>query len=164
MSDTFRIRPFVPEDLSRLHEIRDAAFKPVFKSFRDIVGKEIADVAMANAEGEQGELLAEMCGEESAYTVLVLERGGRAVGFCGVKLDDKTKVGEIELIAVDPDCQGEGLGTALSEAAFECMRKAGMKAATVGTGGDPSHAPARRVYEKAGFGPTIPSVWMFRML
>lgn len=38
------------------------------------------------------------------------------------------------------------------------------EAATVGTGGDPSHAAARRAYEKAGFDAVIPSVWMFRKL
>jgi hypothetical protein len=39
-----------------------------------------------------------------------------------------------------------------------------MRVATVGTGGDPSHAPARRAYEKAGFDREIPSVWMYRPL
>jgi hypothetical protein len=39
-----------------------------------------------------------------------------------------------------------------------------MQAATVSTGGDPSHAPARRAYEKAGFSAQIPSVWFCRTL
>jgi hypothetical protein len=33
-----------------------------------------------------------------------------------------------------------------------------------GVGGDPSHIPARRAYEKAGFGPSLPNVWMYRVL
>jgi hypothetical protein len=37
------------------------------------------------------------------------------------------------------------------------MKEAGMQVATVSTGGDPSHAPARRAYEKAGFTASIPS-------
>jgi hypothetical protein len=41
---------------------------------------------------------------------------------------------------------------------------AGMRYATVGTGGDPSHEPARRAYEKAGFSVHIPSVYMYREL
>jgi hypothetical protein len=44
------------------------------------------------------------------------------------------------------------------------MRALGMEAATVGTGADPSHAPARRAYEKAGFGPALPSLWLYRLL
>ena len=41
---------------------------------------------------------------------------------------------------------------------------AGMRAATVSTGGDDSHAAARRAYEKAGFSARIPSVWLCRTL
>lgn len=44
------------------------------------------------------------------------------------------------------------------------MRNAGMRLPTMGTGGDPSHAPARRIYEKVGFGAAIPSVWLYKLL
>ncbi len=164
MSNRFHIRPFVSDDLSRLHEIRRAAFRPVFESFREIVGETIASVALVNAEDEQAELLDKICAEDSPQDILVIEQDAKVVGFCGVKVDPDTKVGEIDLNAVDPDAQGDGLGTALYEAALDHMRKAGMRVASVGTGGDPSHAPARRAYEKAGFGPSIPSVWMYRTL
>ena len=50
------------------------------------------------------------------------------------------------------------------ELVLERMREQGMLLATVGTGGDPSHAPARRAYEKVGFGPALPSVWLYRRL
>jgi hypothetical protein len=33
-----------------------------------------------------------------------------------------------------------------------------------GTDGEESHAPARRAYEKAGFGPAAPSVYLFKAL
>ena len=55
------------------------------------------------------------------------------------------------LLAVHPDHQNDGIGTALNEYALERMREAGMRIAVVGTGGDASHAPARRSYEKAGY-------------
>lgn len=164
MSKEFHIRPFAADDLSRLQEIRQAAFAPVFRSFREIVGEKIADVALEGAEREQAELLDKICEDESRQDVIIIEQDGKIVGFCGVKLDHDTGVGEIDLNAVHPDAQGNGLGTALYEAALDHMRKAGMKVASVGTGGDPSHAPARRAYEKAGFGPAIPSVWMYRAL
>jgi hypothetical protein len=50
------------------------------------------------------------------------------------------------------------------EFAIAQMKEAGMRVATVGTGGDPSHAPARRAYEKVGFAVQIPSVWLCRKL
>ena len=41
--------------------------------------------------------------------------------------------------------------TALTSFAVERLRDAGVRLAVADTGGDPGHAPARRVYEKAGF-------------
>ncbi len=35
--------------------------------------------------------------------------------------------------------------------ALEAIRQAGCRIAVVATGGDPGHAPARHVYERAGF-------------
>lgn len=61
-------------------------------------------------------------------------------------------MGEIYMIAVDPDFQGQGIGSALIEFALAWMKDAGMFVAMVETGGDLGHAPARRTYEKAGFG------------
>jgi GNAT superfamily N-acetyltransferase len=55
------------------------------------------------------------------------------------------------MLAVDPDEQDRGIGTALTEFATAWLRDAGMRVAMVETGGDPGHAPARRVYEKAGY-------------
>ena len=46
---------------------------------------------------------------------------------------------------------------------MEEMRTGGLKYVKVGTGGDPSHAAARRAYEKAGFVP-IPVVNYFKSL
>lgn len=79
-------------------------------------------------------------------------------------LNRDTKVGEIGLNAIDPAHAGKGLGTGMYDFSIGRMKEAGMKVATVGTGGDPSHAPARRAYQKAGFSVEIPSVWMCRML
>jgi hypothetical protein len=39
-----------------------------------------------------------------------------------------------------------------------------MELATVGTGGDRSHAPARRAYEKAGFIVGLPSIYLYQRL
>jgi GNAT superfamily N-acetyltransferase len=73
-------------------------------------------------------------------------------------------VGEIGLNAVDPAHARSGIGSAMYEFALGRMKGAGMKVATVGTGGDPSHAPVRRAYRKVGFDAEIPTVWMFKKL
>ncbi len=74
------------------------------------------------------------------------------VGFVAVKLDPESKMGEIYMVAVDPNFQGHGIGSTLIEFALAQMKDAGMSIAMVETGGDPGHAPARRTYEKLGFG------------
>lgn len=60
-------------------------------------------------------------------------------------------MGEIHVLAVDPDHQGRGIGKALMDASFSRTRAAGMRMIMVETGDDAGHAPARAVYEAAGF-------------
>jgi N-acetylglutamate synthase-like GNAT family acetyltransferase len=83
--------------------------------------------------------------------VWVAEQDGTVVGYIAYELHDNDKSGEVMLLAVHPDYQNDGIGTALNEFALDKMREAGMRLAVVGTGGDASHAPARRSYEKAGY-------------
>ena len=164
MIENCSIRAFEQDDLTRLHEIRAAAFKPVFRSFRTIVGEKIAQAAFTEAEREQADLLDRLCATASSHDVFVVEQAGEIVAFCSVTVDQASRIGEIDLNAVHPDFQGQGVGTWMFGIALDRLRTAGMRVATVGTGGDTSHAPARRAYEKAGFGAAIPSVYLYRLL
>jgi GNAT superfamily N-acetyltransferase len=69
----------------------------------------------------------------------------------------------VHFLAVHPAYQKRGVGSALNAFILEKMREAGMEVAMVSTGGDPSHAPARRVYEKAGYIP-LPIVNYYQKL
>lgn len=158
------MRPFEAGDLPRLHTIREAAFAPVFRSFRDMVGPEIAAIALADSEAEQATLLDAMCAPGSEWSVGVVSAGEDIVGFVSTKLDAETCVGEIGLNAVHPDHAGGGIGTWMYGEALAHLKIQGARVATVGTGGDPAHAPARRAYEKAGFGPAIPSIYAYKLL
>jgi ribosomal protein S18 acetylase RimI-like enzyme len=158
------IRPYIPADLLTLHAIRTAAFAPVFESFRDIVGPEIAALGLATAEQEQADLLEAIAKPDSGHSIAVAETDNAIAGFVSWKTDAATRIGEITLNAVHPDHGGKGVGTALYEHAIAALKVAGMQLATVGTGGDPSHAPARRAYEKAGFTVGLPSVYLYRRL
>jgi GNAT superfamily N-acetyltransferase len=84
--------------------------------------------------------------------VWVAEVGESVVGFVAIELDHPERgMGETSMLAVDPDYQGDGIGTALTEFALDRLQDAGMTVAMVETGGDPGHAAARRTYEKAGY-------------
>ena len=161
---SFLIRAYAPSDLPLLQSIRAAAFAPVFASFRAIVGPEIAALGLATAETEQAALLNAIAKPDSGYTIAVAEAGGVIAGFVSWKPNIAPGIGEITLNAVHPDHGGKGIGTALYNHALATLKSAGMQLATVGTGGDPSHAPARRAYEKAGFSVHLPSIYMYRKL
>ena len=161
---SFLIRAYAPSDLPTLHTIRAAAFAPVFASFRAIVGPEIAALGLATAEQEQAELLDAIAKPDSDHTIAVAETNGVIAGFVSWKPNIAPGTGEITLNAVHPDHGGKGIGTALYEHALAALKAAGMQLATVGTGGDPSHAPARRAYEKVGFSVGLPSVYLYRRL
>ena len=153
-----------PEDEPRLQVIRRAAFAPVFASFRSILGEEIYHLAQRRDDEAQEGLLTSLLSPDSGWLVYVAKSGDTLVGFVALRTDRGTQVGEIGLNAVDPAYAGKGIGTAMYEFALTRLRDAGMKVATVGTGGDPSHAPARRAYRRVGFDVEIPSVWMYRKL
>jgi GNAT superfamily N-acetyltransferase len=158
------IRPFRPGDLSALQRIRQAAFAPVFRSFRDIVGGEIAAIALASAEAEQGQLLDTICAADPLHHVLVATAGSEVVGFVSFTIDAEKRMGEIGLNAVHPDHAGRGIGSRMYRHAMARMKGLGVTVVTVGAGDDPSHIPARRAYEKAGFGPGIPSIYLYKLL
>jgi GNAT superfamily N-acetyltransferase len=82
---------------------------------------------------------------------LVATAGEEVVGFVTFRCDQERRVGRVGNNAVDPGFQGRGIAPRLYAHVLDRMRALGMKAAMVQTGGDPSHAPARRAYEKAGF-------------
>jgi ribosomal protein S18 acetylase RimI-like enzyme len=163
-TEQLTIRPTMQSDHPDLEAVRVAAFAPVFASFRAILGEEIYRLAQQREDEAQADLLTSLLEPSSEWEVYTAEQSGRVVGFVSLKLDATTQVGEIGLNAVHPDAAGRGVGTAMYEFALARMKTAGMRVATVSTGGDPSHAPARRAYEKAGFSVSFPSVWMCKLL
>jgi len=88
-------------------------------------------------------------------SILVSEVDGEIAGFISYALDGARGVGTIHYNAVDARFQGHGIGTVQVEGVLAIFREAGMRIACVGTGLNEGHAPARRMYEKAGFEPVI---------
>lgn len=164
MSDRVTFRPFEPSDLPALQAVRKAAYAPVFQSFRDIVGKDIAFVAFARADEEHAVYLESLCEPQDGRHLFVALVDEKIVGFCTYALNREKRTGEIGLNGVHPDHAGRGIGTKMYAFALDRMKEAGIRVAEVGAGGDPSHAAARRAYEKVGFGPRIPSVTLYKLV
>ena len=92
---SFHIRAYAPDDLATLHAIRAAAFAPVFASFRDIVGPEIATLGLATAEQEQAELLDAIAKPDSGHGIAVAEVNSAIAGFVSWKPSIAPGIGEI---------------------------------------------------------------------
>lgn len=164
MNQEFTIRLANNNDLPTMENIRQKAFRPVFASFRNILGDKIYSLAQEPEDNQQDKLLSSMLAPDSVWQLFVLELSQEVIGFVSVQLDNETKVGEIGLNAVHPDYSGKGFGTEMYKYAIKIMKESGMQVATVATGGDQSHLPARRAYEKSGFDVQISSVWMCQKL
>lgn len=161
----FEIRPFHKVDLPQMHDVRDAAFAPIYQSFRSILGDaELARIIYGNGEDEQGAHLDKICLPDSGHHVLVATNEEKVIGFCGGSINTKSRIGTLGLNAVHPSFADCGVGTSLYEHMLRWMREQGMSAVQVSTGDDPSHAPARRAYEKVGFEKSIPSLLYCQIL
>lgn len=147
-----QIEPYKPHHLDAVVRLSLRAWSPVFESIQKGMN---ADVYQAfypdNWRVSQQKAVEDVCAAEDMNVWVAIE-AGLTVGFIAVKLHSEDSMGEIYMVAVDPDFQGHGIGSTLIELALDWMKDGGMSVAMVETGGDPGHAPARHTYEKVGFG------------
>lgn len=145
------IRRVRDTDVEALVELTLLAFAPVFESFRELLGPAIYPMIWPDWQKRQREAVETLCGDSCESIVLVAEVNGAPVGYVAYEVRSKGETGEVRLLAVHPDSQNCGIGSLLNERALEEMKAAGAKLAVAETGGDISHAPARRSYEKSGY-------------
>ena len=157
------IRPVRDGDVETLVRVTLAAFVPVFRMFEQELGPAIYRLIWPDWRQSQRRGVETLCRERDKHLVWVAELDGVPVGFIACDLNEQDHTAEVQLIAVHPDYQNCGVGTALSAFALERMKERGTTLARVETGADPAHAPARRTYEKAGYVP-MPLVRYFKNL
>ena len=153
-----RIRLIRENDVEDVAQLSLLAWAPVFDSFQQILGPTIYAIIWPDWLVSQREVVEKACRDGEKYSIYVAELDGTVVGFLAYELKLEDKTGEVFLLAVHPEYQNRGIGTQLNTFALDKMRESGMKLASVATGGDPGHAPARRSYEKAGY-TAMPQVW-----
>jgi ribosomal protein S18 acetylase RimI-like enzyme len=155
------IRDYRPDEEEDVVELSLRAWEPVFDALEQALGAEL--LRRLRGDWREGQATAvRSVLRDAAQRVWVADgAGGRAVGFVAARLHPDQELGEIYMIAVDPRAQA--IGAALTSIATEWLRNSGMRVAMVETGGDPGHAPARRLYESCGFTP-LPAVRFFKAL
>ncbi|MDJ0773499.1 MAG: GNAT family N-acetyltransferase [Mastigocoleus sp. MO_167.B18] len=145
------IEPYDPLHLDAVIRLSLRAWTPVFDSIQKAMNADVYQTFYPdNWRVSQQKAVKDVCAAEDTNVWVAIDAGA-TVGFVAVKLHSEDSMGEIYMVAVDPDFQGRGIGSALIEFALDRMKDAGMSIAMVETGGDPGHAPARHTYEKSGF-------------
>ncbi|HYB99753.1 MAG TPA: GNAT family N-acetyltransferase [Candidatus Limnocylindrales bacterium] len=144
------IEPYHPDHLAQIIALSLRAWAPVFASLEKAMPPALYDHFYPDWRDSQRKVVEKTCMAEDS-TVWVSRVGQQVVGFAALKLDAEDGMGEIYMIAVDPDHQRSGVATALMQHALAWMKQRGVAVAMVETGADPGHAPARRTYESLGF-------------
>lgn len=146
-----RIRRFQDADFGALIKITMLAFAPIHESFREVLGRRIFDIVYPDWRKAHRKYLTSLCKGEDKRNILVAEVGETVVGFASYSFNREKKSGELGLNAVHPKYQRKGIATKMYRHTLKKMKAEGIRVVHVGTGGDPSHLPARRAYEKCGF-------------
>ncbi|OLT31705.1 GNAT family N-acetyltransferase [Actinomadura sp. CNU-125] len=143
------IRPLAPRDHDAVVDLSLRAWEPVFASLANVLRPSgLFELMHPDWRADQRAAVLSVC---AGGDVWVAELDGRVIGFVAVRLHPEDEMGEIYMIAVDPDHQRGGVGSRLTSFALDRIKDAGLPLAMVETGGDPGHAPARLTYERAGF-------------
>ncbi len=158
-----RIEPYDPDQLDAVIRLSLRSWSPVFDSLQKAIDVDVYRSFYPDGwRVSQQKAVEDVCSATDTKVWVAIDSGS-TVGFVAVKLHFESSLGEVYMIAVDPDYQRRGIGTALMEFALDWMKVAGMSVAMVETGGDPGHAPARCTYEKLGFG-LLPVARYFKKL
>lgn len=158
------IRDMKAGEVETLVDIALVAWEPIYVSYREMMGEALFAACHPDWRAEKAAQIRSGCDSKRGGGVLVVEAHGQVIGFATYYANVRPGVGEIGNNAVRPGFQGRGVGTLMYEEVFRRLRALGMRFVRVGSGGDPSHAPARRAYEKVGFHIAIPGVVYYREL
>jgi GNAT superfamily N-acetyltransferase len=145
------IRQYDRADEELVVQLSLRAWAPVFASMKRVLGAELFEVIWSNDWREDQAKDVRDVLVDSSNSVWVAALAAVPIGFVAAALNPDELVGTIVMLAVDPDHQRRGVGSALTQHATDWLRGSGMRLAIVEAGGDPGHAPARRTYERAKY-------------
>ena len=145
------IRSARDTDTEAMCRIAVQAWEPIYAERSRMLGSELFSASHGDVRRKKAEQIRRHVSRYPEWTFVTVI-GTLVAGFLTYELDRKTKIGTIFNNAIDPDCQGQGLGTKQYYEVLRIFRENGMKWAKVGTGlADSGHAAARVGYEKEGF-------------
>lgn len=146
-----QIIPFTAEHREPLLALSLRAWEPVFTLLQPAVSSFVYESFYPRGwrRLQSDDVAAILDGEPENVDVVLVD--GAPAGWVCTRLHPEDHMGEVYVLAVDPQHQGKGLGRALLQHSIERARSSGMRMMMVETGDDPGHAPARHLYEGSGF-------------
>ena len=100
-----QIRPFNNNDMNDIVQLSLLAWEPVFIAWQQILGPTLYPIAIyPDWRKSQKEAVEKVCHDEK-NTTWVAEVEGKVVGFVAYDLNDNTKIGEVQMLAVHADYQ-----------------------------------------------------------
>ena len=115
------IRPYTQSDAEAVVRLSLRAWAPVFESIERELDPAVYRVFYPDGWEVQQRQAVEAALANPAHHVWVADRDGVIAGFVAVVLHREDRMGEIHMVAVDPEQQGQGVGTALTHFALEWM-------------------------------------------
>jgi hypothetical protein len=106
-SGRVRIRPFDASDTVAVIDLSLRAWAPVHTSIREALGPEINDALQPDWRAKQ-ELDVQSVLAAEASNVWVADVDSIVAGFVAVRVHDDRRIGEIDMLAVDPPHQARG--------------------------------------------------------
>ena len=142
----FVIRRYQESDRAALKEITVLAFDGV--SVDQNIERKYGVIAGKNWQFRKGRHIE---WDISAYAagIFVAEVDGRAAGYIATRPDYDTRIGAIPDMAVHPDHQGKGIGTALIRTALDYLTSLGMQFVRIET--LEQNAVGQKLYPRMGF-------------
>lgn len=157
--DSIAIRPATKADADAVLNITCRCWTIIYDGYRKILGDELFESIYDNPiELKMKHVLEEVLENRT----FVAELDGVICGFASYLIDGTT--GVVGHNAVMPEYKGRGIAGKLYERVFETFRAHGCTVATVHTGLDDGHAPARKAYQKMGFEVGLPSIQYYKKL
>ena len=146
-----RIAPYSPNDRDALLALSLRAWEPVFPLTEEAVPPFVYRAFYPNGwcARQYADLARVLDQEPGNIDVAFLE--DRVAGWVCTRTHPEDNMGEVYVLAVEPELQRRGVGRALLDHSIQRSRSEGMSMVMVETGDDPGHEPARRAYEADGF-------------
>jgi GNAT superfamily N-acetyltransferase len=149
---TVSILPYESAHLEAVVDVALRAWDPVFP----LLAQEIPDYVYNTFypdgwEPRQRVDVTNLCKGDGATQLWVAVDATQVIGFIGLRIHLRDRMGEVYILAVDPTHQQAGVGRSLLNFAIDWFRNQKLALVMVETGADEGHAPARAAYESVGF-------------